>query len=267
MPHPYLMEHTGEIARLEIKTDREALADQAGWAGLRPGMRVLDAGCGAGVTTAMLFELTGPGGTATGLDFSAERIAHAQASYGRTGVEFVCRDFYAPLDDLGSFDFIWVRFVLEYHRAGSARIVEQLSRLLAPGGIFCLIDLDQNCLNHHGMPPRLERANRQIMEHLAEKADFDPHMGRKLYGLLYDLGLEEIAVTLRAHHLIYGPLREVDRANWHDKLDVAVRQSGYDFPDYPGGYREFAAEFDAFFRDPRRFTYTPLIACRARRPA
>jgi len=266
MSFPYLMEHSGEIARLEAKTVREALADQTGWAGLRPGMRVLDAGCGSGVTTAMLFELVSPGGTVTGIDFSAERIAHAQANYGATGIDFVCRDLLAPLDDFDPFDFIWVRFVLEYHQSGSARIVERLARLLAPGGILCLVDLDQNCLNHHGMPPRLERANRQIMEHLAEHADFDPYMGRKLYGLLYDLGLAEIEVMLRPHHLIYGPLCDVDRDNWRDKLAVAVRQSGYGFPEYPGGFAEFSAEFEQFFGDPRRFTYTPLIACRGRRP-
>ena len=37
-----------EAIRLEVKTDPQALQRQALWCGVKPGMRVLDAGCGAG---------------------------------------------------------------------------------------------------------------------------------------------------------------------------------------------------------------------------
>jgi len=68
------------------------------------------------------------------------------------------------------------------------------------------------------------------------------------------------------HHLIYGPLDQVDEYNWTKKVEVAAQNSGYGFDEYPGGYDEFVEEFKTFFADPRRFTYTPVISCRGIKP-
>jgi ubiquinone/menaquinone biosynthesis C-methylase UbiE len=260
------MENEEEAMRLDLKTDQERLEQQAKWAGIRPGMRVIDVGCGSGKTSCFLHQLVQPGGQVVGIDASINRIDHAIRTYKETGIDYVCRDFYASLDDLGQFDFAWVRFVLEYHRQQAVDIVKNLIRILRPGGILCLIDLDHNCLNHYGMPARLEKAMAEIMGMLEANADFDPFMGRKLYSFLYDLGCEKIDVQLAAHHLIIGQLNDVDAYNWLRKVEVAVQGSGYDFPEYAGGFREFREEFQKFFADPRRFTYTPLIACRGIKP-
>ncbi|MSN24263.1 MAG: methyltransferase domain-containing protein [Geobacter sp.] len=262
----YIMEHEDEAVRLEMKTDYQRLANQALWAGIKPGMRVADIGCGSGITTSYLHQLVQPGGTAVGVDASASRISHATKQYGSMGVEFVCRSFYEPLEDLGKFDFIWVRFVLEYHRNGCRDIVRNLSELLRPGGILCLIDLDYNCLSHFGLSSRLERTVNGIMGKLEKDHDFDPYVGRKLYSFLYDLGFKDIKVDVGMHHLIYGVLNEVDAYNWTKKVEVAAKNSGYLFDEYLGGYDEFVDEFESFFADPRRFTYTPLISCRGSKP-
>ncbi len=144
----YLMENEEEILRQELKTDCDSVTRQALWAGLEPGMRVADLGCGTGKTTFCLHKLIQPGGTVVGVDLSGERIGFAEKQYGREGIEFCRRDIREPLDDLGQFDFVWLRFVLEYHRERSLDIVRNVSAMLRPGGILCLIDLDYNCLNH-----------------------------------------------------------------------------------------------------------------------
>lgn len=262
----YIMEHDDEAVRLDMKTDSARLARQALWAGIRPGMRVADIGCGSGKTTAYLHQLIQPGGCIVGVDGSESRISHATERYGSDGVEFVHGNFYEPLDGLGEFDFIWMRFVLEYHRAGSRDIVRNLSKLLRPGGILCLIDLDYNCLSHFGLSPRLEKTINGIMETLERDHDFDPYLGRKLYSFLYDLDFREITVDVGMHHLIYGPLDQVDEYNWTKKVEVAAQNSGYGFDEYQGGYDEFVEEFKTFFADPRRFTYTPVISCRGIKP-
>lgn len=262
----YIMEHEGEAVRLDLKTDSAAVTKQAHWAGLQQGMRVADIGCGSGKTTRCLYELVQPGGTAVGIDASEARIDHALKTHGCKGIDFLCRDMYAPLDDLGTFDFIWVRFVLEYHRCRSADIVKNLARLLNPGGILCLIDLDYNCLSHFGLSSRLEKAINGIMGTLEKELDFDPYAGRKLYSYMYDIGFTEIDVAVTPHHLIYGELNEIDAYNWTKKVEVAARTSGYSFAEYPEGYEEFFEEFKRFFADPRRFTYTPIISCRGRKP-
>ena len=258
----YLMEHEEEARRLDLKTDRSAVNRQALWAGVKPGMRLADIGCGSGKTTSYLFDLVQPGGMVTGLDASEARVMHARKMYGGEGVEFACRDISLPLDDLGRFDFIWVRFLLEYHRSDAAAIVKNLSSLLNPGGVLCLADLDYNCLSHYGLSPRLQSTINELMALVERDFDFDPYVGRKLYSFLYDNGLENIAVDLAPHHLIYGELNDVDAYNWIQKLEVAAKRSGFSFPEYSGGYDEFLEEFKQFFADPRRFTYTPLIICR-----
>ena len=264
--HTYLMESDEEALRLVLKTDNKAIEKQALWAGIKPGMRVADVGCGPGKTTYYLHKLVQPNGEAVGVDGSEKRITYAKRHYSDTGIDYSCKNIYDPIDDLGMFDFIWVRFVLEYHRSKSFDIVKNISSILKPGGILCLIDLDYNCLRHSGLPERLEKTICAIMNTLEENADFDPYAGIKLYSYLYDLGYQDIDVEMAPHHLIFGRLNETDAYNWEKKVEVAARKSGYDFEEYSGGYDGFFEEFKSAFANPRRFTYTPLISCRGRKP-
>ena len=50
-PVQYIMESEDEAIRLDIKTDPQKVRKQAIWAGIRPGWRIADLGCGAGKTT------------------------------------------------------------------------------------------------------------------------------------------------------------------------------------------------------------------------
>jgi ubiquinone/menaquinone biosynthesis C-methylase UbiE len=254
------MENEEEARRLEIKTDTTIVGEQAKWAGIQPGMRVLDVGCGPGKTTLALHDLVQPGGQAIGIDFSGERIGQAERLYKGQGPGFFIRDLTGPLSDLGVFDFVWIRFVLEYFKKEARSIVQHVGQLMKPGAVICLIDLDHNCLNHFEMPVRLEKTLMDLVSTLEEKANFDPYAGRKLYSYLYGPDFEEIRVHVGAHHLIYGDLGVVDAYNWAKKMEIASRGVGFDFTRYPSGYEGYMEEFNAFFNDPGRFTYTPLIA-------
>ncbi len=262
----YVMEHDEEHIRLEMKTDFRTLKKQALWAGLKPGMRVADIGCGSGKTSSFLRRLAGPAGEVVGLDGSEKRIAFAREKYGQKGMDFIQHDLKQPLNGLGLFDFIWVRFFLEYNKSRAEAIIESLRRALKPSGILCLIDLDNNCLSHFGMSERLDAAIHRVVQYLMDHHDFDPFAGRKLYSLLYDLQFKDIEVHMEPHHLIYGDLKEAERYTWLKKLEVAAPKSDSAFADFPGGYQEFSREFTDFFSSSRRFTYTPIISCRGRRP-
>lgn len=262
----YLMEDAEEATRLDVKTNGRTVEAQARWAGLGPGQRVADLGCGSGKTTFHLNRLTQPGGRTLGVDIAPQRIDFARRHYRAEGLEFLVKDIREPLDELGRFDFIWIRFVLEYYRAQSFDLVRHVAGSLRPGGTLCLIDLDCNCLRFHGFPPRTERAVARIMQRLEAERNFDPYVGVKLYAYLHDLGFEDIRVRVAPHNLIYGTFRENEKFNWRKKAEIAGRSSGYEFEEYPGGCEEFMAEIDALFSDPRVFTYTPLLICRGRRP-
>ncbi len=262
----YLMEGDKESLRLDVKTDPDTVEKQALWAGLKPGMRVADLGCGAGKTTFHLNRLIKPEGQTIGFDIAAQRIAYAESHYRDKGITYVIGDIREPLDKLGKFDFIWVRFVLEYYLKNSFAIVKNISRNLKSGGIMCLIDLDCNCLRHFGLPGRLEKATVGLMECLGKNRNFDPYVGVKLYSFLYDLGFRDIGVDVSPHNLIFGELKENEKFNWAKKAEIAGKNSGYPFEEYNGDFEAFLKEFEVFFRDPRIFTYTPLITCRGVKP-
>jgi ubiquinone/menaquinone biosynthesis C-methylase UbiE len=262
----YLMESDEEALRLDIKTDGKVVEKQALWAGIKPGMRVADICYGSGKTTSILHKLVQPNGTVIGVDGSEKRIAYAKKHYCGKGIVFECKNILNPLDDLGMFNFVWVRFLLEYYRVNSFDIVKNISRIVKPGGILCLIDLDHNALNHFGLSKKLEKALFDAIKKLEESANFDPYVGRKLYSFLYDLGYQDIDVNVMAHHLIFGRLKGNDAFNWIKKIEVVTKRLNYRFEEYEGGYEKFLEEFKRFFADPRRFTYTPVILCRGRKP-
>jgi ubiquinone/menaquinone biosynthesis C-methylase UbiE len=261
----YLMDSDGETLRLEMKTRESDVQSQAMWAGIKPGMRVADIGCGSGKTTALLHGLVKPDGKVVGVDSSSQRLSFARQHYGRPGIQFECRDIREPLDDLGMFDFIWVRFVLEYFLSNGFDVVKNINRIVKPGGILCLIDLDYNCLTHYDLPVKLESAMGSLFEKLRDKANFDPYAGRKLYSHLYALNYTAINIKVDAHHLIYGDLKEIDALNWIQKLEVASRKVDHTFEELDGGYEEFRTGFKSFLSNPGRFSYSPLISCRGQK--
>ena len=69
----YLMEGDEEAVRLDIKTDPRMVEEQARWAGVVPGMRIADLGCGSGKTTFILNQMAQPGGKSVGVDIAEQR--------------------------------------------------------------------------------------------------------------------------------------------------------------------------------------------------
>jgi ubiquinone/menaquinone biosynthesis C-methylase UbiE len=56
---------------------RRAFRELAAAAGIRPGDRVLDVGCGTGYFVRMLAEIVGPHGSVVGVDAAPEMVAYA----------------------------------------------------------------------------------------------------------------------------------------------------------------------------------------------
>jgi SAM-dependent methyltransferase len=228
-------------------------------------MKTADVGCGPGVTTAALEELSGTPSNVVGIDGSEERIRFAKTLHPE--ITFLRHDITKPFEELiGSFDFVWVRFLLEYFKNNAERIIKNIAGLLKPGGILFLADLDHNCMNHYPVPAGLSSFFPRLFELVQEYGNWDPYMGRKLYSFLFDLGFENIDISLEAHHLFWGPLSETDEYNWSRKLDIAVKKSGFPFEEYPGGFNKLKEDAMEFLKDPRRFSYTPLIMCRGIKP-
>jgi ubiquinone/menaquinone biosynthesis C-methylase UbiE len=269
MGNDYFMEDMGnhdESVRLEVKTNLEAVKRQAAWAGIGKGMRVLDVCCGIGATTSALLDLVGETGHVTGLDFSEKRLAIARERCPKERTSFVRHDIRTPFVSDQPFDAVWMRFVLEYFRKEQEQIVSNATTSLRPGGVVCLADSDNNSLNHHGQSQRMQSTLEEISKLLTENFNLDPFAGRFLYKHLYDLGFQDIDCMMEPHALLYGNLSESETYNWMRKIEITAKKSGCKFEQYGGDCQAYIDEWQAFIRDPRRFSYTMLVVARGTKP-
>jgi SAM-dependent methyltransferase len=102
-----------EWARRVEEMDRQLAP--AGVVGLealapRPGECILDLGCGAGATTALISAAVGPDGAVTAIDISPDLLAVARARPGNQRAEFLEGDAQGWAFDPGAYDALFSRF-------------------------------------------------------------------------------------------------------------------------------------------------------------
>lgn len=107
-------------------------------ASLAAGERVLDVGCGRGVTTRQAAELVGPTGSATGLDVSEELLAAAEElAVGLPNVSFRHGDGQRTALEPASFDVLLSRFGVMFFDDAAAAMAN-LGGAVRPGGRLCV---------------------------------------------------------------------------------------------------------------------------------
>ena len=122
---------------------REATLERAG---VSPGERVLDVGCGTGTLALAAKRRVGANGRVHGVDLAAAMVARAKQKAAREGLELTFE--VAPAQDLpfpdGAFDVVLCTLVV-HHLPDDVRkqAVAAMRRVLRPGGRLLVVDFAQ----------------------------------------------------------------------------------------------------------------------------
>lgn len=197
-----------ELARLGLQHQLWSAAAHEGWerAGVRPGSRVLDVGCGPAYAAADLAHLAGPTGSVHGVDESQPFIDAARKRaevLGLTNATFEQLD----VQDLSSleparYDVAYARWVLCFVDDPEA-VVRGIQRALAPGGRL----LVQDYFNWQAMRIAPESEAYMTAVRASGRAWIDtggdPDLVAHLIPIARRLGLEEL--DLRVHQRLARP--------------------------------------------------------------
>lgn len=160
---------------------------------LRPGMTVLDVGCGPATITTDLARRVTPG-RVLGIDASTEVVAEARRSLDPTvPVDLEVGDVMALAAADGTFDVAHAHQVLQ-HLADPVAALAEMARVVRPGGIIAVRDSDYGAMTWFPEDPRLEEW-RHLYRAVARANGGEPDAGRRLLTWAHAAGLDEVSPT------------------------------------------------------------------------
>jgi len=162
---------------------------------LRPGMRLLDVGCGPGSITRGLAERVAPG-EVVGLDLSRETLEEARrdaAARGLGNLRYQEASVYTlPFAD-ASFDVAYAHQVFQHLREREAALREML-RVVRPDGLVGVRDVDWGTVAYWPRDPWLDRFVETHLKTWYQNGG-EPLMGRRLPALFHGAGVTDLRVT------------------------------------------------------------------------
>lgn len=258
--------NSAELDRLALQHRLWSDAAHELWrrAGVRPGMSVLDVGCGPGFAAFDLAQITGPVGRVIGVDQSGNYLEYMQAQAAARRLANV-RAYAGDVTALGSitglsqeaesilprpgFDLAYSRWVLCFV-SDPAAVVKGVWSMLKPGGRWAI----QDYFNYEAMctAPRSEAFAKGVRATGASwrKRGGDPDVMGKIPGLLVEAGfqIEHLGVNQRLARpgssmwawpetfwtnflpvlVEMGLLTEADRKSWLDEWsELSLNPAAY----------------------------------------
>ncbi len=181
---------------------------------LKPGMRILEVGCGTGSLARQVARKVTPGGTVVGVDRQQAQLHRARQLADGEGVENLSLHLQeaTKLDfPDGQFDGAYCRFVVE-HVPDPVVLVQEMMRVVKPGGWVCCFEWENGCSVMYPDCPAVQTVWQAVYDFQLGLGG-DPHIARKLYGILNRAGLTDVQASGRA-----WSITSKDR----DKLQVYV---------------------------------------------
>ena len=230
---PYAMGYSEEFLSLLARRNAETVTFHL-LPHLRPGMKVLDCGCGPGTISMGLAKAVAPG-ELHGVDIEASQVAMAQAaarSGGHDNAHFQVSDATnLPFAD-NTFDVVHCHAIL-MHVPNLTQVLAEVKRVLKPGGI---LSARESVIGAYIFEPdpqgRLKQATDTFAKLLAASGGH-PDLGKALKSVLIDTGFRDVRATASFEAFS----EEEDRAflqgfirNWFFSAKMKLRPSNTALP-------------------------------------
>ena len=160
-------------------------------AGLLPGMRCVDLGCGSGDVTFEIAALTGPGGSAVGIDMDQAKLELAREAAQERGLVNVAFE----LGDVNrwhgatEYDFVYCRFLLQ-HLSRPVDLLGRMWEAVGPGGVLAVEDSDLEGLFCDPDNDGFSFYVRMVAEVIAANGG-DPGCARRLVRYFREIGIPD----------------------------------------------------------------------------
>lgn len=247
-----------ERANSRLQDQHDALVDLLHSDTAYPsGSAVLEAGCGVGAQTVTLATRS-PGARFTSVDISADSLAEAKRrinAAGLTNVLFQRGDVFELPFEPNSFDHLFVCFLLE-HLPRPVEALIALQRLIKPGGTITVIEGDHGSTYFHPDSIAAQRAV-QCQVDLQRAAGGDANIGRRIFPLMVDAGIDDVHVSPR---MVYVDSSRPDLVDGFTLKTFTAMIAGVRERALAAGLAG-AAAFDAGIRDLRRTAETDGVFC------
>lgn len=216
----YLQQNTNHWLLNQTLVNAKMRRDILGMLPIQPHSKILDVGTGFG---AVSFDLASQFPVQIeAIDVEPERIEIAKEiqthfnnkSLLNGSISFSNEDLYKlPYRDQ-QFDFVIAWFVFQ-HLKRVEEAIEALKRVIVPGGLLCIVDVDDQFAISYPSTSESEQFMQKSFRSLQEKRGGDRYIGRKLPSYLHNAGLNVVGTGIQAQSQFAVPTLQ-DPARTHE---------------------------------------------------